>query len=223
MLNNMPLRAITLTICFLLTSVYIAGASKTESVRPRQPLSGFPILIDNWRGQDLGDFTTRVVTMLGVNDYINRTYVDRDKLASLYIGFYQSQREGSAIHSPMNCLPGAGWNPADRLRLTIPVTSSSESQTTRNIEVNRIIIEKGTEKQMVLYWYHSHGRVIPSEYWGKVYTVLDAIRLNRTDAALVRVITPMSTQNAETAATAQETAVQFVQAMFPLLSATLPD
>ena len=59
---------------------------------------------------------------------------------------------------------------------------------TSTIEVNRVVIEKGLDRQVVLYWYQSHGRVVASEYWGKIYTVVDAIRLNRTDAALVRVI-----------------------------------
>ncbi len=70
---------------------------------------------------------------------------------------------------------------------------------------------------MVLYWYQSHGRVVASEYWGKVYTVLDAIRLNRTDAAMVRVISPVDAPGDEPEALAEKTVVGFAQAMFPLL------
>ena len=63
------------------------------------------------------------------------------------------------------------------------------------------MIQKGLDRQLVLYWYQSHGRVVASEYWGKFYLVRDAVRMNRTDAALVRVIVPMAPNddNAEAA------------------------
>jgi len=87
--------------------------------------------------------------------------------------------------------------------------------------VNRVIIEKGLDRQLVLYWYQSHGRVVASEYWGKIYTVVDALRYNRTDAAMIRVMTPLNDQSPEQAAEAR--AVQFVQALFPQLSQYLPE
>jgi EpsI family protein len=86
------------------------------------------------------------------------------------------------------------------------------------IEVNRYVIAKGLDRQLVLYWYQSHGRVIASEYWAKIFLTLDAIRLNRTDGALVRVITPI--RGSEVAA--EREAVQFVQTLFPLLGQYLP-
>ena len=80
-----------------------------------------------------------------------------------------------------------------------------ERRRQRAIEINRYVIERGLDRQLVLYWYQSHGRVVASEYWGKIYTVVDAVRLNRTDAALVRVITPIpeATPQAEQAAEAR--------------------
>ena len=93
------------------------------------------------------------------------------------------------MHSPLNCLPGAGWLPVRQDRTTIQVRTSG---TTRDIEVNNFVIEKGLDRQAVLYWYQSHGRVVASEYWGKVYTVLDAMRHNRTDGSLVRVVVPVA-------------------------------
>jgi EpsI family protein len=61
--------------------------------------------------------------------------------------------------------------------------------------VNQYVVENGLRRQFVLYWYQSHGRVIASEYRGKFYMVLDSLRLNRTDAALVRVSTPIAKQD----------------------------
>ena len=91
----------------------------------------------------------------------------------------------------------------------------------RDIEINRYLIRKGLDKQMVLYWYQAHNRVVASEYWGKFYLIADAVRMNRTDGSLVRVIAPISSEeNGES--TAEATAVRFVKSMFPILSNFLP-
>ena len=91
------------------------------------------------------------------------------------------------------------------------------------IDINRIVIQKGMDRQIVLYWYQAHGRVVASEYWGKIYTVLDAMRINRTDGALVRVITQIDGSGSESEQIAEKQAVEFVQSVFPLLSRHLPD
>ncbi len=70
--------------------------------------------------------------------------------------------------------------------------------------VNRFVIQRGLDKQVVIYWYQSHGRVVASEYWGKIYTVVDAIRLNRTDAAMIRVICPVTGPEAADQARAEQ-------------------
>jgi EpsI family protein len=123
------------------------------------------------------------------------------------------------MHSPLNCLPGAGWLPVERGRAVLPVRSAPDGPM-RRIEVNQFVIQKGLDRQAVFYWYQSRDRVVASEYWGKVYTVLDAIRYNRTDAALVRVIVPIA--QGETGRTAQDTGTEFVESLFPRLAKHLP-
>jgi EpsI family protein len=86
------------------------------------------------------------------------------------------------------------------------------------ITINRYLVQKGLDRQVVLYWYQSHGRVVASEYWGKIYLVLDAIRTNRTDGALVRLVSPVITTEAE----AEARAIEFAQAVYPLLGRYLP-
>ena len=92
------------------------------------------------------------------------------------------------MHSPLNCLPGAGWQPLEKSYLPIQVADASGMPS--EITVNRYVIEKGLDQQVVLYWYQSHGRVIANEYRSKIFMVYDAARLNRSDAALVRVTSP---------------------------------
>ena len=213
----MKIRIAILSLFLLATMVTISYASRPEIIPIRQSLEGLPMQLASWEGQRAPDMDQRTLDELGVDDYINRIYY-RDQIPTgLYIGYYQSQRAGDTIHSPQNCLPGAGWNPVRNEYISIPVDGG------RTIEINRLTIMKGVTSQIVLYWYQSHGRVIASEYKGKIYTVLDALRTNRTDAALVRIICPVgdSTPAAEDAA--EKTAVEFTQTLFPMLDQYLPE
>jgi EpsI family protein len=214
----MKTRVIILSLTLLAAAGAISYASRPEIIPIRQSLSALPMQIDNWEGRQSPEMDAKIMEVLGVDDYIDRVYYNRDlSPASLYIGYYQSQREGDTMHSPLNCLPGAGWNPVKREHISIPVDGG------KTIEINKIVIQKGIDKQVVLYWYQSHGRVIASEYWGKIYTVIDALRTNRTDAALVRIVSPVSDTSAEAEATAEKSAIAFTTAMFPLLNQFLPD
>jgi EpsI family protein len=215
-------RLLIVTAFLLLTAAYLAHASKAEPVPIRQSLATCPLNISDWTGQHAGDLDEQTLSILGVDEYLNRVYLNkRKKPIGLYIGYYGSQRQGDTMHSPLNCLPGAGWTPVqnDRLALQVPTGSGTTGgPDERPIEINRYVIEKGLDRQVVLYWYQSHGRVVASEYWGKIYMVLDAIRTNRTDGALVRVIAPIVTSQED----AERDAVDFVRVLFPLLDRYLP-
>ena len=193
--------------------VLLHGVSHGEPVPLRQPLRQLPMAMDGWLGQD-ESLEARTVTALGVSDYVNRVYMSSGgQPVDLYVGYYQSQRTGETIHSPKNCLPGAGWEPVRAGRLTIPMAAAPA------VVVNEYLVEKGPAQYLVLYWYQSHGRVIASEYSGKAFLVFDAITRNRTDAALVRVLT--STRNGEDQARTH--VVGFVQELYPRLNTFIPD
>jgi EpsI family protein len=215
-------RLLIVTALLLATHVYLARRSRSERVPIHDPLETYPISLSGWRGQPAPDFDQRTLGVLGVDDYLNRIYLNaRGEAVGLYVGFYGSQRQGDTMHSPLNCLPGAGWSPVAHDHLTIEIPGQAAATALRReraIDVNRYVIEKGLDRQVVLYWYQSHGRVVASEYWGKIYTVLDAISMNRTDGALVRVIAPVTTSPAD----AERRAVDFVRALFPPLERYLP-
>jgi EpsI family protein len=207
-------------IRFLITAVtlvagivFLHNLSHGEPMALRQPFAELPMFIDGWLGHD-DPLEGRIVSALGVSDYVNRAYTGGGgQRVDLYVGYYQSQRTGDTIHSPKNCLPGAGWEAVRAGRLTIPMTGMPA------IVVNEYLVEKGLTQYLVLYWYQAHGRVIASEYSGKVWLVIDAITRNRTDEALVRVITP--TRDGEDQARTR--AAQFVQGLYPRLSSFIPD
>ena len=106
----------------------VARASRPEPAPPRTNFKTFPRQINTWTGQSLPPMDPKVLAILGVDDLVNRAYYRPDRAGvGLYIGYYKSQRQGDAIHSPLNCLPGAGWEPLSKAYLTIPVVSAGSA------------------------------------------------------------------------------------------------
>jgi EpsI family protein len=203
-----------ITSCILLGgSLLLHTLQHGEAVVARQPLSDIPETLGAWHGES-HPLQPQVLQILNVTDYTNRLYVEPDgKPVQLYIGYYANQRTGDTIHSPKNCLPGAGWDPIQSGYTTITLNDG------RQVTINEYVIQQDLNKQMVFYWYQTQGRVIASEYSAKFWMVSDALTRNRTDGALVRVITPMN--DSEEVAKARLT--QFTQALFPHLQGILPN
>ena len=213
-------RSVALFVTFLAAAGLVARQNHPEPAPVRATFDRFPAQIQRWTGRQLPPMEDKILAILGVDDYLNRVYVSPDRAGvALYIGYYNSQRQGDSIHSPMNCLPGAGWEPLSRSFVKIPVTVAGD---TKEIDANRYVIQKGLDRQIVLYWYQSHGRTVASEYWSKFYLIRDAVRLNRTDAALVRVIVPIVNNREGAEATAETQATDFIGSMFPVLSNYVP-
>lgn len=203
-----------ITAGFLLgASVLMHNLHHGEMVVPRRPLRELPYSFGPWTGEER-PLQERIVQAVSVSDYTNRVYIGQAAPPiQLYIGYYSSQRTGDTIHSPKNCLPGAGWAPIRSGYVTISIPGE------RQIAVNEYVIQQDLNKQMVFYWYQSRGRVIASEYSAKFWMVADAISRNRTDGALVRVITPMNDGDAS----ARARLVRFVQLLFPNFDGILPN
>ena len=213
----MLIRLTALIAIFVATAAYSQRTMRPEVVPARQPLAGLPTELADWRNAADLPFENDIVAVLGVDEYLNRVYLRKDATpVGLYIGYYESQRQGDSIHSPLNCLPGAGWQPMTTARTAIDLRDG-----TAPVTVNRILIQKGLDRQLVLYWYQSHGRVVASEYASKAFLLLDAVRLNRSDAAMIRIISPvMSTESDDTAAAERATA--FALELLPRLGEYLP-
>lgn len=194
-------------------TLLLHSANPAERVPLRRPLREFPMVLGEWRGTEF-PFEARLVRAAGVDDYLNRRYTNRagDSL-ELYIGYYQSQRTAQGIHSPKNCLPGAGWEPIRSGELTIAI------DTGRSATVNEYIVAKGRERDLVFYWYQSRGRSEANEYRAKLWLAKDAITRHRTDGALVRVWAPLSGAEPKV----RERAEEFVQLMFGHLNEFVPD
>jgi EpsI family protein len=217
-----PMRLIVLAAVFVATAALVETSQTQRTIPSRPPLRGFPIHINEWTGRVSPDFDERVVKVLGADEYLTRMYRQGAALpVDLFVGYYDSQTTGAVIHSPLNCLPGAGWQFVSRERVGLEVPASAPAAgSARTVIVNRVVMQKGEERQVALYWYHERGRVVASEYMSRAYMMLDAARYGRTDGALVRVVTPAGTDGAAEEAAARLTA--FVQTIFPLLDGYLP-
>ncbi len=164
----------------------MAYLSHGEATPPAKPLSDFPTQIAGFKTVAEMPLDQETIDQLGVTDYLNRWYFSPlQGQVGLYIGYFRSQRTGASIHSPKNCLPGSGWQPEKATIFELPVDDG------RKVPINLYVVRKDLDEQLILYWYQAHGRVVASEYWGKFYLVYDALRLNRTDAALVRIAVPI--------------------------------
>jgi EpsI family protein len=208
----MTRRLLVLAGVVLAAAVCLRASTAERRVALQRPLADMPWKMGEWTAIRQENFDPATVAVLRADDYVSRYYVrPATDQADLYIGYYETQRQGDTVHSPLNCLPAAGWQLLTMDRRPIDAGPTS-------IVVNRDVIQKGLDKRLVFYWYQSHGRVVASEYWSKAYLVLDGLRLHRTDGALVRVITPMS----DSEAAAERRAADFVRTLFPVLSDHLP-
>jgi EpsI family protein len=212
-------RAVIAATLIVGVSLLVQRASGAESVPPRAPLSTLSLTFGGWVGHELPAWDDEVMKVLGADEYVNRRYIHDRGIAELYIGYYRSQRQGDSIHSPQNCLPGAGWQPVASGTVTIPIGSAgARSPASRSITVNRYVIQKDFDKQVVLYWFQGRGRVVASEYANRAYLVLDSLRTRRSDGALVRVISPVLSSADE----ASRSAERFAAALYPKLSEVIP-
>ncbi|CAN5829691.1 hypothetical protein BH18ACI4_BH18ACI4_18970 [soil metagenome] len=181
----------------------------------RKELKDFPNQLGAWQqtGPDQR-FDDATLSVLRASDYLMRNYRTAEGLGgNLYVGFYASQRDGATYHSPLNCLPGSGWT------MTAPGSITIAPPGKPPFEANKYLIQNGGTRELLVYWYQGRGRAVASEYWGKIYTVIDSVRLRRSDGAMVRVMVPVG--KSETAA--MEAAAELAASASPFLPEFIPD
>ncbi len=154
----------------------------------RKELKNFPRNVGAWEQSGADEqFDNQTLAVLRASDYLLRNYRSADgRILNFYVGYYASQRDGATYHSPLNCLPGAGWVMSDPGKITITPKGKTA------FVANRYLIQNGDHKELLIYWYQGRGRVVASEYWGKIYTVVDSVRMRRSDGAMVRITTPVA-------------------------------
>jgi EpsI family protein len=205
-----------LSVVLLAQASVFYGFSRNETIPVRRPLSEFSLAGTDWKVLQDVQMDQESLDVLKADDILSRLYQNtgNGQVANLFVAYFETQRTGKAPHSPKNCLPGAGW--VQERSGTVDVAIPGEPASVR---LNRYVVSRGQNQSAVLYWYQARNRTIASEYAAKFFTVADAIRYNRSDTALVRVVVAVDGRGADQAV---ETAVGFVKSFFEPLKHYLP-
>ena len=209
-------------LCSVALLVPVAFAStlivEREEVPPsRAMFVDFPMKLDGWLGTSLA-LEKQYIDTLRFDDYVLADYRFGDgQPVNLYAAYYRSQRKGQSAHSPQSCLPGGGWEISSFNKLDMP----ANSRMVRSIHVNRALIQKDDQKQIVLYWFKQRDRSLTNEYLVKFYLFWDALSRGRTDGALVRIASLVGP--GETEDIVDQRLLRFVSTMEPELTRYVPD
>jgi exosortase D (VPLPA-CTERM-specific) len=208
-----------LVSCFLLlcaTGVATYLVSTRHEIQPERILfATFPTTLGDWHGKP-STLDRQVENALGLTDYVLSDYARRDgRQVNLYVAYYASQRTGQSPHSPSVCIPGNGWSITHLER-----TYYRGNDLNISLPLNRVVIARGSSKQLVYYWFDERGMTIANEYWSKLYLLRDAIFRNRTDGALVRLTTPLYPGESES--DADKRLQDFTRVVVPNLAGYLP-
>lgn len=213
-MNRLRFWCVVVLLGAVVLVVYRRGSS--ETIVPSEPLASLPETIAGLKGADV-PLDPEQLEVLGKGDFLSRVYSGGPDRApvGLFIAYFASQRTGATMHSPRNCLPGSGWSFESSRYTTVKDAAGAPHR------VGEYVIANGDSRQFVIYWYQAHGRSVANEYVAKGYLVADAIRMNRTDGALVRVITPAYPDSG--VAGARKRAEDFVSQLMPELSKFIPN
>jgi exosortase D (VPLPA-CTERM-specific) len=203
-----------LALCVAFAGGHLA-TKRAEKIPSRQSFASFPSTLGDWVGRS-SSLEPQIEHYLGLTDYILADYSNTDgKSVNFYVAYYASQRKGVSPHSPAVCIPGNGWSITAFQRTKIENVGLPST-----LPINRVVIGKNGQKQIVYYWFEQRGRKIENEWWSKYYLIADALRLNRTDGALVRLVT--SVYPGESELDADKRLSAFARTVVSPLTAYLP-
>ena len=207
-----------LAASILLTATLIVsqGIEFREKIPIKQSFEEFPLRVGEWTGA-LQTMEQRIIERLDLSDYVIVDYVNpKNTHVNLYVAYYESQRKGESIHSPATCLPGSGWDFEEAGETTIPVPGHDNGL----MPVNRAFMQKVDQRQLAYYWFPQRGRVLTNAYQLKLFAFWDALTRQRTDGALVRVITPV--YESERLEDAEARLQGFMRDIVPILDEYIP-
>lgn len=162
----------------------ISGMREQYAVEPRAPMNSIAKTIAGHEGRDMV-VPEEERKVAGMTDYMMRVFgPDSAPVFTTYVGYYDRQVQGKSIHSPKNCLPGAGWEIMTSERVVLP--GGDQTQT-----VNRVLLSNRGSRALVYYWYQGRGRIEANEYTVKWNLMRDAALTGRTEEALVRIVIPV--------------------------------
>jgi EpsI family protein len=188
----------------------LLGTTRQRAMPLSAPLATIPTTLGEYQSRDQA-LSVEEQRVVGMSSYLLRNFSLGDQPAfSIYVGYYDQQLQGKTIHSPKNCLPGAGWEPIAAGRETIATPTGTAT-------VNRYLLVNRGQRALVYYWYQGRGRIEADEYQVKLQLLRDSALHGRTEEALVRVVVPVTGDEREATALATWVAGQLLPAVGQVL------
>ncbi len=181
----------------------ISAAFLTFGVPQGEPIDrsrfqSFPRTLGEWSGRAIY-LEPNIEASLAADDYVNTTYSNGDASVNIFSAYYLKQTEGQGIHSPEVCLPAGGWE----IFSIDPYEVDMSGTDYGTFELNRAIIQKGQQMQLVYYWFEQRGQRMTNDFAVKFSVLYDGATRGRTDGALIRYTTPIRANETEAAADAR--------------------
>lgn len=212
--RHFPLPSLIALVLLLATAALSHGIEFREKMPIKRPFTTFPQEVGDWQGARQA-MEQKFIVELDLTDYVIVNYRNpAGREVNFYTAYYASQRKGESIHSPATCLPGSGWVFEESGDTRIALAGD------RTMTVNRAFMQKGAVKELTYYWFPQRGRILTNAWQLKLYTFWDALTRQRTDGALVRVITPVYPN--EQVEAAEERLQSFTRQIVPVLDGYLP-
>jgi len=208
---NIYIRFIAFTL--LMLSVYFFMFNHHDIITPLlHPLSSFPTTVGEWRMSRDSQFDQKTLELLRPTDYMAKRYTRFDgAIVDLYIGYHDGASKAGPLHSPKNCLPGAGWFEASSRLVSIPLNEGF-------LNTVVAVYEQGLSKEIFIYWFQVGGKSVHNEYTLKLHEILNSIRYGRRDTAFIRISVPILTSSDD----AQQFAESFLRSVYPFIRQFLP-
>lgn len=200
------LKVFVVVFCLLLASLVIYQVPEPVATQPKVPLKDVVSNVRQWTLIASSPLGSPIIESLKLDDYVNNTYVSREGRVSLYIGYYTSQEDVGAAHSPLVCYPGQGWQLSGGRNASAAIGSY-------RIHFRQMIAAQGGRKELVIYWFQAYDKTSPGTFMQKIHALWAKYRHSASCNAFVRIIVPLKGISPERA---MHIGKKFMQDFYPL-------
>lgn len=201
----------------LVSLVFLTAPRPDQVEVTREDFALFPTSAGEWSGRSV-PLTSDVEEVLGATDYVQTFYTSGNPRTpvSFFSAWYETQTEGEGLHSPEVCLPGGGWEiySLENHEVSVPDTVYG------TFEVNRAVIQKGLDQQLVYYWFEQRGTRMTNDVAAKLSVMWDSLTRGRSDGAIVRFTTPIEDDDV---AAADARIQEMMEELLPRLPSYIPE
>ena len=202
-------KIVVLILLFIITSLLIYQASspspgeKTKSLR--QALSDIPY----WESKGFIPIEEKIIKVLELDDYANQSYSNGKDAVFLYIGYYFTKRKIGAAHDPLVCFPGQGWVASDIKKGKLSLNPHAED----SISYSAMIVERGLQKELIIYWFQAFDKATPDTTTQKVALLWKTLSQKREDNAFVRISISVGNKSLDEC---REITFEFIKSFYPI-------